>query len=237
MITKNIDLKLDAKIIELANIFFKHNATLYVVGGFVRDSLLFEPAIDIDICSALTTEQVKQILLNTDFAVKTKNKQFGTATISTQNLSFEYTCFRKETYDLTGSHSPTKVEFISSLTLDATRRDFYVNALYYDILNNQVLDPLEKGLSQLNNKELCVIKHTPHKFCEDATRIIRMFKFAVQHNFRIDTQSLNSAKKYAKLLNNITKTRLEKELNFLSNCNLEQQQKFSDYLNMCEIKI
>ena len=237
MKTKNIKIEVDLNLTQLANIFKQNNATLYIVGGFVRDYLINKTAFDIDICSSLTLNEVQKILQNTKFELTIKNKNFGTAQITCENQTFEYTCFRKEEYDKTGSHSPKKVEFISSVALDALRRDFYVNALYYDILNFKVIDPLNFGLTQLENKTICVIKHNPHKFIEDATRILRMFKFAVKLKFDIDNSSLNSAKKYAELLKNVNKLRIEKELEFLSLCSESEKQKFYDYLNICNITI
>ena len=237
MVTKKIEFKINNCLVELANIFKQNNASLYIVGGFVRDYLIGKNPSDIDICCNLKIEEVEKILYGTKFNFVAKNKKFGTAQISCKNYTFEYTCFRSEQYDKTGSHSPKKVEFISSITQDALRRDFYVNALYYDILNCEVLDPLNLGLTQLENKIVCVIKHNPHKFLEDATRILRLFKFAVKLDFQIDENSLRSAKKYAPLLNNISKDRIEKELLFLSGCSEEEKQKYYSFLTLASINL
>ena len=237
MKVKKLKINISNDLKELSSIFKQNNAFLFIVGGYVRDSILNKIPTDIDICSSLKIEEVLKILQKTKFEVNIKNKNFGTLEIKTENQYFEYTCFRKETYDLTGSHSPKNIQFISSITLDALRRDFYINAVYYNIETEQIVDPLNRGLKDLTNNVITLIKAKPNKFLEDATRILRMFKFAVQLNFKIDKSSLVYAKKYSYLVDNISVQRQLKEISFLTNCSTEQQQKFYEYLKMCDIKI
>ena len=190
MITKKCDLKVSLNLLELAKIFKKNNSTLYIVGGYVRDYLIGKNPFDIDICSRLKIEEVEDILKDTSFNFKVKNKSFGTAQIECDGEIYEYTCFRSEIYKNIGAHSPKTVTFVSSVVLDARRRDFYINSLYYNILEKEVLDPLCRGLKDLEDKKINVIEAKPHKFCEDATRIIRMFKFGVLLNFEIENLTM-----------------------------------------------
>ena len=237
MKVKKLKINISNDLKELSSIFKQNNAFLFIVGGYVRDSILNKIPTDIDICSSLKIEEVLKILQKTKFEVNIKNKNFGTLEIKTENQYFEYTCFRKETYDLTGSHSPKNIQFISSITLDALRRDFYINALYYNIDTQEILDPLNYGFDDLDNHVITLIKSKHNKFLEDATRILRMFKFAVQLDFNIEKESLNQAKKYSNLIKNITEQRQQKELEFLNKCSIEQKDKFYNYIKMCDIKI
>ena len=66
-----------AKLNKLATLFAPHS-TLYLVGGCVRDKLLGTVCFDIDICSKLTVDEVKRILLNSDFVVSDKCLRMGT---------------------------------------------------------------------------------------------------------------------------------------------------------------
>lgn len=213
------------EVVELAKVFKTEGATLYIVGGFVRDSLMGKKPYDIDICCNLPTQKVKEILKPTPFKYKTKNSSFGTATISVNEFNFEYTCFRTEIYENNGSHTPKNITFVSDIKTDASRRDFYVNALYYDILNQKVVDPLGKGLDNLKNNILQVINHEVCAFCEDATRILRLVKFSALLNFDIEPNTLSLAKKYSYLLENITPARYKKELGFITNLNQETKNK------------
>ena len=201
---------------QLAKIFKTAGANLYIVGGYVRDSLLGKQPYDLDICSELQIQKVKEILKNSDYKYKTKNSTLGTAVIECNNRLFEYTCFRTEKYAMNGTHTPTNVEFVKDIKVDAARRDFYVNALYFDIINNKVVDPLNKGLTDLENKRLTVIPRNTCAFCEDAARMLRLIKFSAIMNFSIDNETMNLAKKYSILLNNITPQRFKKELGFIA---------------------
>ena len=218
-------IKVSKDIKQLAEIFNNAGATLYIVGGYVRDSLLGNSPYDIDICSNLKVEEVKSILKSTGFKFKTKNANFGTATISSETQSYEYTCFREEQYKTNGEHTPTQVKFVKDITTDASRRDFYVNALYYDIINDKVADPLGKGLENLKSRILQVIPHKQCAFCEDAARILRLIKFSAMLDFEIEPETLKLAKQYSILLQNITDARFKKELGFIANISQEKQQK------------
>lgn len=87
----------------------KPYATLYEVGGAVRDELLGIERFDIDVCSKLRVEDVKKILSNTDFVVSDKNLRMGTVHISCGKFVCEYTTFRTDSYDsASGEHTPQR---------------------------------------------------------------------------------------------------------------------------------
>ena len=220
-----LKIKVSKNLEALAQIFHQANATLYIVGGYVRDSLRGKKPYDVDICSNLTPQQVKELLKKTNFKYKTKNSSFGTATIFINKESYEYTCFRTEQYANDGSHAPTQISFVKDIQTDAQRRDFYVNALYYDIINNKVIDPLGQGLKDLENQTLQVITHPQCAFKEDAARILRLIKFSAMLNFKIHPETLQLAKQHSILLENITDARFKKELNFISTLTKSKQQK------------
>ena len=219
--------QLPSELKSLSSLFESDGEKLYIVGGFVRDKLLNNQPFDIDICSPMKLERLKQLLRSTNFSYKTKNKQMGTATITINNLKMEYTVFRTDIYALNGTHSPVSVDFVKNIKLDALRRDFYINALYYDVQAKKVLDPLKQGLKDLQNNILTVIPHSFNTFQEDAVRILRLIKFSALLGFEIETNTFEQAKKYAYLLNNITSQRLKKELSFIENIEPELKEKIN----------
>ena len=96
----------EQKLKRLATLFAPY-ATLYQVGGCVRDELLGLPCFDVDVCSQLTVDNVKMMLSNTDFVVSDKNLRMGTVHISSKDFCVEYTTFRTDSYDKSsGKHSP-----------------------------------------------------------------------------------------------------------------------------------
>jgi len=201
----------DNRLKELA-LLFKPYATLYAVGGFVRDSLLNIKSSDIDICSKLKAEKVKEILSGTDFIVLERNLRMGTLIIQYKELSLEYTTFRVDSYDRrSGEHAPSSVEFTEDIKLDAQRRDFKCNAVYYDILSDEIVDPLG-GQKDIENKIVSTADEPDIIFEADGLRILRLVRFAAELGFEIEDKTFASAKENAWRVKDIAKERIKVEL-------------------------
>lgn len=123
-------IKVSDSLIEFAKLLSK-KADLFIVGGYVRNYLLGIPGHDIDLASKLTIERLKKLTENTNFVVKEKSIELGTATIHHNNQVWEYSTFRRETYPPGGAHTPKKVVFISDFLADAKRRDFTINSILF----------------------------------------------------------------------------------------------------------
>lgn len=195
---------------KLAKLFGKKN-NLYVVGGFVRDQILGRKTNDIDICSAMTVTRVQKLLENSKFFVKDVNKKLGSAKICVENEVYDYCCFRREIYPSGGDHTPVQVEFIKDIKEDAKRRDFTVNCMYYDILNQNLLDFYD-GMTDLKRKKIRCIETPSFVFQNDGLRILRMIRQASQLNFRIAKDTFFCAKKMAYLIQDISNARKAEEL-------------------------
>ncbi len=172
-----------------------HN-NLFIVGGFVRNSLMGLPVDDIDICSDITLDNLQVLLAETPFEVKVKSKTLGTAIITIKDQKYEYSCFRKEVYGKDGSHAPISVEFIKEPREDAMRRDFTINALYYDIAKDEILD-FYSGVEDINKKLLKTVENPEFVLSNDGVRILRLFRFQSELGFKIDRETLTTAIKYA----------------------------------------
>lgn len=209
-----MEIKLPDNLMQLAKIFSAH-ATLYVVGGAVRNSLLGYEVNDFDITSSLKVEQVEQILQNTDFEIVACYKRTGTVVIKNQNQTYEYTTFRKDSYPLkNGTHQPMECVFTSDINTDVKRRDFTCNALYYDILKGNIVD-LVGGVEDIKNKILRSVREPSQTMSEDALRIMRLARFSVQLGFSIEKQTFEQTKKYCVGLKDISKDRICEELRLI----------------------
>lgn len=184
---------------------------LYVVGGYIRNSLIGIKGEDIDICSSLKVEDLAEILKEKGFEVKIKNRFVGTAIVSCDNQTFEYSTFRKETYKEGGTHLPDKVEFIESLEEDAKRRDFTCNCIYYDIKNDKLID-VYGGIEDIKNKVIKTIETPDFVFAHDGLRILRLFRFECELNFKIDKETLLSAIKFSSNVKDISGERVIHEI-------------------------
>ena len=197
------------ELVELAQIFKKNKEKLYIVGGFVRNKILNVPDeynLDIDICSSALPEKILKMLEKTDFEASYMNKEIGVLEIK-KNIRFEHATFRKEKYEFSGVHIPNNVEFITDINQDAIRRDFRCNAVYYDILEEEIVDPLN-GFGDINNKLIQTTTDPEIVFKDDAERILRMVRFASQLGFEIEKNTYKQAVKNVSKLKFLSKTRI-----------------------------
>lgn len=189
----------------------KSKAELFIVGGYVRNSLLGIGGTDIDLCSKLTPDKLKSILKDTNFVVKDKNKKLGTVTISIGTEVFEHTTFRTEEYDASGKHSPVSICFVDDIRQDAKRRDFTVNCIYYSIVRKKIID-IYSGLYDLKKRRIKTIETPEFVFSKDGLRILRMVRIACELNFKIESETYKTAKNMSYYLKDISGARKQKEL-------------------------
>lgn len=187
---------------------------LYVVGGAVRDFLLGYSVEDIDLASSLTAHEVIDFVNDnmSGFRVAATSPKLGTLKISYGKESYEYTCFRSDSYGSDGRHSPNDVTFIKDVQQDAFRRDFTMNAIYYDIKNDEFLD-FSGGIEDMKSKRIRAVRDPDLVLSEDALRIMRLARFAATLGFEIEENTFLSAKKNAYKLKQIAPERLRDELN------------------------
>lgn len=211
-------MNINASLMILAQLF-SQKSKLYLVGGKVRNAILGVETEDCDICSALNVEEVEKLLIGSQFYIKSSYKRLGSLLIASNYDSheYEYTAFRRDTYSLDrGIHIPIKVEFIDNIEIDAQRRDFRMNAIYYDILNDSYVDPLNAMADLIREPAVVSTTREPNEiFREDPVRILRIFRQAAQIGFDIDENTIKGIERNVKLLENISGDRKRKELNLL----------------------
>ena len=188
------------------------SAPLYVVGGYVRNFLIDGTlSSDIDIAAPLSTEEVVSAAESLGFKVVAEYKRTGTAVIFDGERKYEYTRFRTDVYDKGGAHTPVCTEFTDDIKLDALRRDFTCNAVYYDIVRDEIVDPLG-GVSDIETKTLNTVKSPSEVFSSDGLRLMRLARFTGELNFTPTGEVLKGAKEYAKNIKDIAPERIYDEL-------------------------
>ena len=199
-------------LIDLAELL-KDKAPLYIVGGYVRNSLLGIGGTDIDLASSITPDELKELLDGTKFILREKSKKLGTLEILVGDGScYEYSTFRKEVYQSgSGQHTPISVEFTKDIREDAMRRDFSINAIYYDILKDSFID-IYSGEYDIQKRTIKCIETPEYVFENDGVRILRMIRFACELNFKIDWTTFVIAKKMSYRLRDISNSRKYEEL-------------------------
>lgn len=196
--------------IEAKQISYKLNCDVYIVGGWVRDAILGMENKDLDIVSERFPDEVKAVFGNNADII---NRKLGTVKIRFGSCEFEHTVFRKDNYPNSGAHSPESVELGVSLEEDARRRDFSVNALYCNVNTGEVLDPINKGLDDIEKMHLRTTSDNPDAILkDDGLRIMRMVRMFAAKGFIPDKALVKSAKTHVKLLEDIAPERIAKEL-------------------------
>lgn len=158
----------------------------YLVGGSVRDLLLGRKPKDFDIGTDATPNQVRKLFRNS-FLV---GRRFRLAHIRfSGNQVIEVATFRRHPKDEELPDNPDDhLHFVQNVfgtpEEDAFRRDFTINALFYDISDFSVVDYVG-GLKDLEEKRLAVIGDPMIRFAEDPVRMLRAIEFAARLNFTL----------------------------------------------------
>ena len=154
----------------------------WIVGGWVRDSLMGVKTEDMDIATTLTPEQIKSIFPRSIMV----GASFGTVIVRTDSGEFDpeedvqVTTLRSED----GYHDrrrPERVTFLEegdgdeSILEDLSRRDFTINSMAVDVDGN-LIDPYG-GLTDLSNGVLKTVGSAERRFSEDGLRVLRAFRF------------------------------------------------------------
>ena len=160
---------------------------------------------DFDVAASALPDTVEKMFENT---IPT-GKKHGTVTVIIDDTPIEVTTFRTES-GYNDSRRPDEVRFISSLKEDLSRRDFTVNAIAYD-KSRGIIDYFG-GVKDIENKILRAVGDPERRFCEDALRILRLFRFASVLNFECESDTLNAALKCSGDLKKISGERIFSEI-------------------------
>lgn len=195
----------------------KFPCPLYLVGGSVRDALagLCGKNADADICAPAPPETLIGLLEEIGGAVIAVYAHTGTVKFSLGGEEYEYAAFRSDRY-IRGEHSPAETYFTEDMTLDARRRDFKCNAVYYDILREQLCDPLG-GIGDIEAKRVTTVAPAEKVFGEDGLRLMRLARQCAQTGFTPSGECLAGARENADKLRDIARERIYAELRMILN--------------------
>lgn len=182
----------------------------YLVGGFVRDSLMGRETHDIDITTSALPDRICELFC--DFRVILTGSAHGTVTVIIDDVPIEITTFRTETGYSDNRH-PDKVRFTGSLSEDLSRRDFTMNAVAMDI-DGKIVDPLD-GRKDIEAGIIRCVGEAEKRFREDSLRILRALRFASQLGFSIEKNTEEALFSCSHLLKNISAERVCSELSGL----------------------
>lgn len=174
-----------------------------LAGGCVRDTILDQEPKDYDIATSAVVSDIMGIFPDSIQV----GKAFGVYLIN----GHEVASLRTEEDYLDGRH-PEKVKFVTSLEDDSNRRDFTINAMYYDPIRVIWYD-FHGGLADIESKILRFVGQAEERIKEDYLRMLRAIRFAMRFNFKLDDDSFNSLHKHSSLILNTAQERIGIEIN------------------------
>jgi len=195
------------------NKLYKHNIKPVIVGGYIRDVILNIPSndIDIELYGIASLDEVEHILQ--EFGdVNSVGKSFGVCKLFYNDLDLDFSLPRQDNKIASG-HQGFKITVDTNLDFKtaASRRDFTINAIGYDVKNKKILDPYH-GREDLDKKILKAVDN--EKFKEDPLRVLRAVVFASRFDMKLD-KSLEFTCKHMiqnKLLDELPKERIFQEI-------------------------
>jgi len=216
----NLISKIPNEIKDVLETLEKGDFEAYLVGGCVRDLIMNREPKDWDITTNAKPEEIQEV-----FAKTVYENKFGTVAVFTapakalakegkknENLSptdiVEITPYRLEAKYSDHRH-PDKVIFGNKLEDDLKRRDFTVNAMAMDSAGN--IKDIYQGQKDIKDKSLRTVGKSDERFKEDALRMIRAVRFAVELNFTVSHETMEGIIKNTELIEKISAERIHDE--------------------------
>ncbi len=178
----------------------------YWAGGCVRDRLLnLEPA-DYDIATAATPEEVISLFPG---ALEV-GRAFGVLIVQQGGFDIEVATFREEGGYEDGRH-PDFVSFSTDARDDALRRDFTINAMFYDPIADTLHDFVE-GQQDVTRRLIRCVGRAADRFRDDHLRMMRAVRFATRFGFQLTAETRAAIQQHATHITRISPERIREEL-------------------------
>lgn len=190
----------------------------YLVGGCVRDSLINITPKDFDVATNATPEQVRQEFRNSRII----GRRFRLAHVHFGREIIEVATFRSDHAHIDGSNNNDRSahdasgrilrdNVYGSMVEDAQRRDFTMNALYFDVSSEQIYD-YSTGFADIQRRLIRLIGDPEQRYSEDPVRMLRAIRFAAKLDFSIEDSTAEPIRRLAPLLRDIPAARLYDEV-------------------------
>lgn len=177
----------------------------YIVGGFVRDRLLFRESGDIDITTSATPDEVGAVFPESELV----GAHFGVRVLKGYGFDIQIATFRLDGVYKDSRH-PVAVEYTKDVREDVKRRDFTINTILMD--RNGVTHDYQGGQADLIHKLVRAVGYAPQRFSEDGLRMMRAVRLACRLDFDIETHTFLAIRYYADTIVNISTERIREEL-------------------------
>lgn len=203
MINKNL---IPSDVIAICDVLVKNGHRGWIVGGCVRDMLMGRTPSDWDIASDATPDRVIALF---DHVIPT-GIQHGTVTVRLNEANYEVTTLRGDgTYS--DGRRPDSVEFVQDIESDLARRDFTMNAIAYDPIDDSIADPFG-GVGDIFARRIRAVRDPIERFNEDGLRIMRAARFCSVLEFDLDKTTEAAVTAARHMLAKVSVERIHDEL-------------------------
>ena len=173
-------------VLNLAKQFQQNNVSLYVVGGAVRDFMLGKRPKDYDLATDAKPDVVQRIVTKMGYKTIPVGEQFGVVVaVDDSGQEFEIATFREDIGN--SGRNPNSVSF-TNIETDVKRRDLTVNALFYDIAQDKIVD-LVGGKQDLKSGTIKTVGTPQDRFDEDPLRKLRAIRFFARMGKKFDSNT------------------------------------------------
>jgi poly(A) polymerase len=206
---------ISANALKVLNRLIQQGFSAYLVGGGVRDLLLNRTPKDFDVATDARPEQIKKLFRNCLII----GRRFRLVHVRFSSEIIEVTTFRaancKKKFDprrqVTRDGMLLRDNLYGTLEEDVWRRDFTVNALYYNIQDETLVDYCG-GLMDIAHKCIRIIGNPKQRYREDPVRLLRAIRFAAKLDFQLEPVTEKALEQQASLLAQVANTRLYEEV-------------------------
>lgn len=193
----------------------------YVVGGAIRDLMLEREPKDYDISTSASPEEIREVFGRR--RARIIGRRFRLVHLYNGKEIVEVSTFRRrpeanKPAKFNPRYGPAPENMIfhdneyGTAEEDAFRRDFTVNALFFDPVNGEVIDYTGQGIDDIVNRKVRVIGDPALRFEEDPVRILRALKLIGQYGFTMTDETETGVRDCIELITHASKSRLTLEL-------------------------
>ena len=194
-------------VLEVIKKLQQYDFQAYMVGGCIRDLLLNIQPKDFDIATNAHPDQVTAIFKNSRII----GRRFKIVHVRIDRQIIEVSTFRKKPSEVNKlRNGVVQDNAFGTIEEDAQRRDFTMNAIFYDPINNHLFDPFN-GKKDIENRNINFIGNPEQRINEDPVRLLRAIRFHAKLEFNLGI-TLGKIKKFIPLLDNIPYSRIFDEM-------------------------
>jgi poly(A) polymerase len=184
----------------------------YMVGGAVRDLMLGRRPKDFDVSTSARPQQIRRLFRNSRII----GRRFRLAHVYFQDGIVEVSTFRRDPDPASQGNGQSDLlitddNVFGSPEEDAYRRDFTINALFYDISDFSVIDWVD-GVEDLRRKQIRVIGDAELRFQEDPVRMLRACELAGRLDFDIEESAQAAIRAHGRVVEKAAPARLTEEI-------------------------